>query len=501
MSVEADIFYIAVIGPKANVTRMLNEAIRQEGAGNLIVDGDDIETINRKLVGKDGKPGMKVTFAELFDEDCLKDPVLKEKWQAVQDLLKRREAYRAGELKFETEEEEYESLGDASGESDYERSVELVRVEEYGADSYQVKFSEYQGEAESYLTCIDWADWKDIARVYNCRVFVDDNYIRNGEFIRFELAVIYEPADGGIKETRLESGRTEKEYDEFMDKLVELYPERYRPIRARYLKEREDEKERLLLEEERHIKLNRTVWSRFASWEEDGVKAIKGVYDGLLKEVLIDPDEFDDPDAISNEDILNVLKVRVEKWKGVNDKFAECYEELINRFNEYCEQKRKERTNPEAEDDKWIDEKGHAEIPQGTTRIEDYAFLCCQKLFSVTIPDTVKEIGEGAFGSCKNLTSITIPDSVEVIHDLAFSGCTSLKSVVLPPNVYIMEDAFKDCPCGEELDKRDAEMQEYFDLCDEEGRRLRAQRRLENKENTSENEDDKPEFDEEDVPF
>ena len=49
MSVESDMFYISVIGLKANVTRMLNEAIRQEGVGDLIVDGDDIETVNRKL--------------------------------------------------------------------------------------------------------------------------------------------------------------------------------------------------------------------------------------------------------------------------------------------------------------------------------------------------------------------------------------------------------------------------------------------------------------------
>ena len=74
------------------------------------------------------------------------------------------------------------------------------------------------------------------------------------------------------------------------------------------------------------------MWSRFASWEEDGVKAINGVYDRLLKEaVCYDPD---DPDSISAEDILSVLKVRAEKWKDVNDEFANCYENLVLSFND-----------------------------------------------------------------------------------------------------------------------------------------------------------------------
>lgn len=226
MSVESDLFHISVIGPKVNVTRMLNEAIRQEGAGSLIVEGDDIETINRKLIGKDWKPGLMVVYGQLIDEKCLEeDALINDKWQAAVDRHKQKVA---------------------SGEpmnDEYETRIELFKVKEYDSGSYEVQFSQYVSEYAVDFDCIDWVDWEDIARVYKCRVFVDDIYYRNGEFMRFESATIYEPKEGGVKRAYLESGRTRKEYDEFMDKLAGCYPERYLLIRERYIEEREDEPE------------------------------------------------------------------------------------------------------------------------------------------------------------------------------------------------------------------------------------------------------------------
>ena len=101
-----------------------------------------------------------------------------------------------------------------------------------------------------------------------------------------------------------------------------------------------------------------------------------------------------------------------------------------------------------------IDENGHAVIPEGTTRIEDYAFLQCNKLVSVSIPDTVVEIGEGAFGSCENLTSITLPPSLKLIDEMAFCGCKKLTEIEIPLGVKIADNAFKDCPCEEEVMKK-----------------------------------------------
>lgn len=101
-----------------------------------------------------------------------------------------------------------------------------------------------------------------------------------------------------------------------------------------------------------------------------------------------------------------------------------------------------------------IDENGHAVIPEGTTRIEDDAFLQCKKLVSVSIPDTVEEIGMGSFGDCENLTSITLPPSLKLIDEAAFFGCKKLTKIEIPLGVKIADNAFKDCPCEEEVMKK-----------------------------------------------
>ena len=316
MSVEQDLFRISVIGPKANVTRMLNEAIRQEGAGEIIVDGDDIETINRKLAGKDGEPGMMVTFAELIDEKCLEeDAVLKENRKAAP--------------------------GEPSDDQ-FEIQIELYKVEEYDSASYEVKFSEYVPESALDFECIDWAGWEDIARVYGCLVFVDDNYYRNGVFMRFECATIYEPTDDGVKQTRLESGETRAEYDAFMDKLAELYPERYRPIRERYLKAREEEmayqREMKRLEEKYHLpeSINDEAWERFTSSEAKGIDAVKEVYASCLEKTM------KRTEGLNIDGLQQILVVRAEELKGVNDELAHCYVDLLRGFRDDYEKKVKE---------------------------------------------------------------------------------------------------------------------------------------------------------------
>jgi len=475
MSVEQDIFVIGVIGSRKNITRMLNAAIHNVVAGEPIVESDDIETTNRKLGYFTGREGHNIGIFDLLDEECMKDEAVIGKKEAFYNRVKACEncpfdcpnsklKSDAQPLEYGSKEmEEYCPWPDPyyaeDAPTEPNRYIEMVRVEENEKD-YTAKFTWYL--YETYEPS-DWADWEDIARLYDCRVFVDDDYYRNGEFIKLDSATIYEP--GGEKH-RFESGTTREEYDKFIDKMAGLYPERYSPIRTRYLKEKEDEKERQQLEEDRQIKLHYTAWSRFASWEEDGIKAIKGVYDGFIE------DSFIYPNSISAQDILNVLKVRAEKWRGVNDEFAGCYEELIRNFNDDYEQKRKELEAEKAatasdDDYKWLDEilnvptesqddeneslypidgNGHAVIPDGTTVIDDYAFLQCNKLVSVSIPDTVEEIGEGSFGSCENLESITLPSSLRFIDEAAFFGCKGLRSVVIPGGVKMIDArAFAEC--------------------------------------------------------
>ena len=69
-------------------------------------------------------------------------------------------------------------------------------------------------------------------------------------------------------------------------------------------------------------------------------------------------------------------------------------------------------------------------IPEGVTRIGDWAFYYCSGLTSVTIPSGVVTIGSNAFYSCSGLTSVTIPENVTGIGDWAFYNCSGLTEVI-----------------------------------------------------------------------
>lgn len=85
-------------------------------------------------------------------------------------------------------------------------------------------------------------------------------------------------------------------------------------------------------------------------------------------------------------------------------------------------------------------------IPAGVTSIEGHVFYGCSSLTGVTIPDSVTSIGGYAFYGCSSLTSVTIPDSVTNIWDRAFSRCSGLTSVTMGESVtYIGDDAFSNC--------------------------------------------------------
>ena len=57
------------------------------------------------------------------------------------------------------------------------------------------------------------------------------------------------------------------------------------------------------------------------------------------------------------------------------------------------------------------------------TSISDRAFIYCNGLTSITIPESVTSIGIFAFEDCTSLTNITIPESVTSIGNGAFQNC------------------------------------------------------------------------------
>lgn len=335
MSIEGDLFRVTVKGSRESVVKMMNAVLKSFNSDKVIVESDDIDTMNSKL--------------EMFTDQKGKDI-------GIPDLL-----------------------GPVNDE-DFYRFLELVRIED-DAPGLIAKFSYYLDESASYHdndeAFVNSFKWDTVAIQYNCQVFLDDDWYSNGRFIRFGSATIYDALDGKIRKLHLESGSKydTKEYPFFLKTLAHLYPDHYG-----------------------------MDWNHYHN---------------------------DHPEVeITDDECLAWFNKQKQPWQQDEDSETEEIEETS--------------LYP-------IDENGHAVIPEGTTRIEDDAFLQCKKLVSVSIPDTVEEIGMGSFGDCENLTSITFPPSLKLIDEMAFCGCKKLTEIEIPLGVKIADNAFKDCPCKEEV--------------------------------------------------
>ena len=63
------------------------------------------------------------------------------------------------------------------------------------------------------------------------------------------------------------------------------------------------------------------------------------------------------------------------------------------------------------------------------TAIPDSAFLACNNLTYINIPDGIQSIGENAFNGCNAIEEITIPKSITNIGTKAFFGCTGRATI------------------------------------------------------------------------
>lgn len=91
------------------------------------------------------------------------------------------------------------------------------------------------------------------------------------------------------------------------------------------------------------------------------------------------------------------------------------------------------------------------------SKVEQYGFMDCKNLQTITLPNTIKNIGKGAFWNCTSLESTVMPDdAVAEKHDGAygfgtygiFRGCKKLTrtcgTTVMYPK-YLVFDAFQEC--------------------------------------------------------
>ena len=74
-------------------------------------------------------------------------------------------------------------------------------------------------------------------------------------------------------------------------------------------------------------------------------------------------------------------------------------------------------------------------IPNGITTINAGTFTYCEKLNDFNFPDSVTSIGLAAFSECHSFTKITLPNYLKTIEAWAFYQCERLDSVKIPVSV------------------------------------------------------------------
>ena len=78
--------------------------------------------------------------------------------------------------------------------------------------------------------------------------------------------------------------------------------------------------------------------------------------------------------------------------------------------------------------------------------IPDNAFMNCDLLEEIVLPEDITSIGKQAFYMCSNIRVIDIGDSLMLIDELAFMGCGKLEEIHIPVSVItINQQAFRDC--------------------------------------------------------
>ena len=379
----------------------------------------------KKNLGTDEVIDRYIALPDLLDEECLQDSLLQEKkrrFKTGEDCSNGRMIAIVG-----------------TGETDKGFEIEFELLEEENCPIYS-----------------DWLDWGDIARVYGCTVFEDVELYRNGSFESYCGTSVYKPKDGTVKETRISPEHNLETFAHELNRLIEINPERYRPLKIRYL---EDLIRRMKNEVNREkvdlMKQNLGSTGGHAVIP-DGITCIpSGIFDRCddLKSMFI-------PESVSEIGLCPFTGSSLESIEvdPKNPHFSSKGNCLLDKDGKTLLCGCKTSVVPEGVE--VIAEYAFAEclglteitLPASIRKIGNMAFSRCPDLTGVTLNEGLTEIGGGAFLLCTSLEHITIPDSVTTIYAQAFIGCSSLTGVTLPKSVRnIYFDAFKDCPCLKDL--------------------------------------------------
>ena len=74
----------------------------------------------------------------------------------------------------------------------------------------------------------------------------------------------------------------------------------------------------------------------------------------------------------------------------------------------------------------------HIDLKARITRVDQFTFAGCAQLEEIDLPSTVRSIGWSAFENCSSLKRITMPPALSSMETSVFSRCKSLKSIELP---------------------------------------------------------------------
>lgn len=81
-------------------------------------------------------------------------------------------------------------------------------------------------------------------------------------------------------------------------------------------------------------------------------------------------------------------------------------------------------------------------VPNSVTDIQRQAFFECTSLKKVTLSNKMTKIYPGTFYNCSSLETITLPNSIKEIYTEGFYGCSSLKKINLENITDLYPDAF-----------------------------------------------------------
>ena len=85
-------------------------------------------------------------------------------------------------------------------------------------------------------------------------------------------------------------------------------------------------------------------------------------------------------------------------------------------------------------------------VLEGTKGIGDAAFINCETLTDIELPDSVENLGKATFYNCKRLNNVIVPDSVTYLDENVFALCSSLTNISLPKGLKSIKDgAFVGC--------------------------------------------------------